>query len=118
MTSEPNGIANTYRATKITLNQGLKDEDFRIAFPVGTRVSDETTDASYTVEATEDKPASKLGAGGDANAAVTTDEVSVDSPSPDANVSPGMTQRIVYAMIAVAIFAVLLLFLARKHLRS
>ncbi|UCD50292.1 MAG: carboxypeptidase regulatory-like domain-containing protein [Phycisphaerales bacterium] len=53
MTSTQSDITNTYKATKITLNQGLRDGDFRIAFPAGTRVSDETTGTRYTVEASQ-----------------------------------------------------------------
>lgn len=118
MTPEPNGITNTYEATKITLNQGLKDEDFRIAFPPGTRVSDETTGASYTVAAAENKPALTLGAESDANAAATTDELPINAPSPEADVSPAVAPRTIYAVIAVATFVVLLVLLMQKHLRS
>jgi len=52
--STNNKRINGFRALgKILVNQGLKDEDFDIEFPPGTRVADEITGKSYTIKPTQ-----------------------------------------------------------------
>ena len=45
--SPANNLINTYNASKIIVNQGLTDKDFDIKFPLGTRITDETTGFGY-----------------------------------------------------------------------
>ena len=118
LTSVQHDLTNTYKATKITLNQGLKDEDFRIAFPAGTKVSDETTGARYTVEASQDEPAVEPGSESDANAVTDTRKRSGDPGSPEPDSPPAVATPTIYIVIGVAIVAALALFLMRKGLRS
>ena len=112
LTSAQQHLTNTYEATKITLNQGLKDEDFRIAFPAGTQVSDETTGARYTVATSQDEPAAEPGKEADAN------EVPDDLTSPQPDAPPAVATPTIYIVIGVAIVATLALLLMRKRLRS
>jgi len=51
---------NTYRATKITVNQGLKDEDFDIEFPPGTRITNEISGLSYVSQTLEGQTGTSL----------------------------------------------------------
>ena len=50
-------LTNTYRATKIVVNQGLRDKDFDIEFPQGAKVRDEINGLTYVVKSTEDRSA-------------------------------------------------------------
>ncbi len=47
------GLINTYKATKIVVNQGLTDDYFDIKFPPGTRITNEISGLSYVSEAPE-----------------------------------------------------------------
>ncbi|MBN1973009.1 MAG: sigma-70 family RNA polymerase sigma factor [Sedimentisphaerales bacterium] len=46
-------LNNTYKASKIVVNQGLTDEDFDIEFPPGTRITNEITDSNHVDNLTE-----------------------------------------------------------------
>jgi len=46
-------LTNTYKATKIVVNQGLTDKYFDIEFPPGTRITNEISGLSYVSEAHE-----------------------------------------------------------------
>lgn len=46
---------NVYSATKVTVNQGLKDDYFDIEFPPGTLVVDEITGLQYVIKPTEEE---------------------------------------------------------------
>lgn len=48
-------LTNTYKATRIVVNQGLTDEYFDIEFPPGTRITNEISGLSYVSEAPEDQ---------------------------------------------------------------
>jgi RNA polymerase sigma factor (sigma-70 family) len=43
-------LTNTYKATKIVINQGLTDKDFDIVFPSGTRVTNEINGSKFVFE--------------------------------------------------------------------
>ncbi|HUU19197.1 MAG TPA: hypothetical protein VMW72_18745 [Sedimentisphaerales bacterium] len=51
--SAESNLTNTYRATKIVLNQGLTDEDFDMEFPPGTKVFDKIAGVTYVIQPSE-----------------------------------------------------------------
>jgi hypothetical protein len=54
ISTDPNYRTNGFRATdKILVNQGLKDEDFDIELPPGTKVQDHITGKMYTIKPTQ-----------------------------------------------------------------
>ena len=98
---------NTYRASKIVINQGLKDEDFRIEFPPGTRIFNEISGLSYVSESLDDQ------AGTSTNSTLKDSEPAINARSsqPPAD-TPESNKTLIY--VSIASFVVLLIALVAK----
>jgi hypothetical protein len=55
ISSRPNTPQNIYQASKVILNQGLKEDFFDIEFPPGTEIHDEITGLRYIIKPTEEQ---------------------------------------------------------------
>jgi hypothetical protein len=53
ISSRPNTPQNIYQASKVILNQGLKEDFFDIEFPPGTEVLDEIAGVTYVIQPSE-----------------------------------------------------------------
>ena len=121
MTIVQTNLINTYRATAIVVNQGLKDSDFDIEFPTGTKVNNEVKDLTYVVSAAEGQPKASPGNEDTGetkqmqNEKITEPQIEAQIPSSQTDSQKSRDRIFIYIATGAIIVGLFILFIVRKY---